>query len=146
MGVFLQVFCRNCPAVENQQYTQWTLRHIHASQQAGFTTVRLSVACNAANLFGNSSIGHNPCDSSNLGEYDQRDRIERWFGSRDDLTTFIAAVHVGGLQVYAEIVVTHNNGAEAQQLTLLTDQQGWNVFDPFSGKFPRTRQYQRGKP
>src|SRR5271167_1315720 len=138
MGVFLQVFCRHFPAVENQQYTRWTLRHSPALQQAGFTTVRLPVACNAANFFGNSSMGDSPCDSFNLREYDQRGQIDRWSGRTDDLTSFIAAVHVRGLQVNAEIVVIHNNGADAQRLTHLTDKRGWSVFDPFSGKFPRT--------
>jgi len=106
-------------------------------QEADFTAVRLPVTCNAANL--NPSIGNDPYDYFDLGEYDQRGPLEKM----DEVTAFIA--YASRLLVYADIVTICNNAADARELSLLTDRQGWTVFNPLSGKLPQTWQCQRGR-
>jgi alpha-amylase len=139
MGVLLQAFYWNCPSDENQQGTWWTFLQskLPAIQAAGFTAMWLPPASKAANLFGAPSMGYDPYDYFDLGEYNQRGSIATWFGLKSDLVTLVTAAHAANLQVYADIVINHNNGADAQELNPISNQMGWTVFKPISGKFPR---------
>jgi len=139
MGVLLQAFYWNCPAAESQQGTWW--KYLQSKlpdiQKAGFTAMWLPPASKAANLFGNPSMGYDPYDYFDLGEYNQRGGIPTWFGVKDDLVALIAAAHGASLQVYVDIVINHNNGGDAEELNPLNNEKAWTVFSPVSGKFPR---------
>ena len=140
MGVLLQAFYWNCPAAENQQYTWWNFlrAQLPAIKEAGFTALWLPPAAKAANLGGSPSMGYDPYDYFDLGEFEQRGQVKTWFGSKDELVALIAEAHAGGLQVYADIVINHNNGADAEERNGLTGAMGWTVFKPASGRFART--------
>jgi len=139
MGVLLQAFYWNCPAAENQQWNWWNYLQLKlpAIKNAGFTALWLPPACKAANLFGGTSMGYDPYDYFDLGEYDQRGQVKTWFGSKDELTALIASAHTAGLLVYADIVINHNNGGDASEVNPLDGQTRWTVFTPASGKFAR---------
>jgi alpha-amylase len=139
MGVLLQAFYWNCPATENQQWQWWTFLQskLPQIQSAGFTAMWLPPASKAADLFGNPSMGYDPYDYFDLGEFNQRGQIKTWFGSKDELTTFITAAHTSGLQVYADIVINHNNGGDATEVNPIDGQTRWTVFNAASGKFSR---------
>jgi alpha-amylase len=139
MGVLLQAFYCNCPSAENQQGAWWKFLQskLPAVKAAGFTAMWLPPACKAANLFGAPSMGYDPYDYFDLGEYNQRGSVGTWFGVKDDLTALVTAAHTAGLQLYADIVINHNNGADAQELNLVNNQMMWTKFTPVSGKFPR---------
>jgi alpha-amylase len=140
LGVLLQAFYWDCPAAEHQPYTWWSFLQtkLPALQQAGFTAMWLPPATKAANLGGDPSMGYDPYDYFDLGEFNQRGSVKTWFGSKDELVALIKAARAAKIQVYADIVINHNNGADAQELNGLTGQLGWTVFNPVSGKFPRT--------
>ena len=139
MGVLLQAFYWNCPSAENQQGTWWTYLQskLPAIQAAGFTAMWLPPASKAANLFGAPSMGYDPYDYFDLGEFNQRGSVGTWFGVKADLVALIAAAHTASLQVYADIVINHNNGGDASEVNPIDGQTRWTIFDPVSGKFPR---------
>jgi alpha-amylase len=139
MGVLLQSFYWNCPSAENQQYTWWNFLQakLPAIRAAGFTAMWLPPACKAANLFGAPSMGYDPYDYFDLGEYNQRGQTKTWFGSKDELFALVAAAHTAGLQCYADIVINHNNGADQSELNPLNNQTVWTKFTPVNNIFPR---------
>lgn len=138
MGVLLQAFYWNCPQAENQQETWWKYLQgkLPAIQAAGFTAMWLPPASKAANL-GGYSMGYDPYDYFDLGEYDQRGGVATWFGLKADLKALIDAAHAAKLQVYADIVINHNNGADGEEKNGITSEMGWTKFAPASRKFPR---------
>jgi alpha-amylase len=83
-------------------------------------------------------MGYDPYDYYDLGEFDQKGSIPTWFGSRRELETLIANAHKHNLDMIADIVINHNSGANAQEVNPITAQSRWTLFNPKSGKFPRT--------
>src|SRR5258708_40367478 len=118
MGVLLQACYWNCPSAENQQGTWWAYLQskMPAIQAAGFTAMWLPSASKAANLSGAPSMGYDPYDYFDLGEFNQRGSVGTWFGVKADLVALIAAAHTASLQVYADIVINHNNGGDASEV------------------------------
>ncbi len=138
MGVIFQAFYWNCPDLEQQDGTWWNFvtGKIPELQQAGFTALWLPPACKAANL-GGPSMGYDPYDYYDLGDLNQKGRTKTWFGNQAELVTLINAAHTANLQVYADLVLDHNSGGDAQELNPIDGHTRWTKFNPGSGKFPR---------
>jgi Glycosidases len=49
------------------------------------------------------SMGYDPYDYYDLGEFDQKGGVPTWFGSKADLLDLIESAHALGLQVYADL-------------------------------------------
>jgi alpha-amylase len=141
MGVLFQAFYWNCPQEEQQDGTWWSFvaAKIPELQQAGFTALWLPPANKAANL-GGPSMGYDPYDYYDLGDFNQKGRTKTWFGNQAELTALINAAHTANMQVYADLVLDHNSGGDAQEVNPIDGQTRWTVFNPASGKFPRTRE------
>jgi alpha-amylase len=141
MGVMLQSFYWDCPRAEGKEFQWWnTIRQeIPGLAKTGFTALWLPPVHKAANLMG-SSMGYDPYDYYDLGEFDQKGSIPTWFGNKKDLLSLIKEAHGAGLSVIADIVINHNSGADAQEVNPITGQTRWTHFDPKSRKFPRTWQ------
>ena len=139
MGVLFQAFYWNCPQEEQQDGTWWNFvaAKIPELQQAGFTALWLPPANKAANL-GGPSMGYDPYDYYDLGDFNQKGRTKTWFGNQAELTALINAAHTANMQVYADLVLDHNSGGDAQEVNPIDRQTRWTVFNPASGKFPRT--------
>src|ERR1035438_8090280 len=105
MGVLFQAFYWNCPSEENQDGAWWNFLtgKIPELQQAGFTALWLPPACKAANL-GGPSMGYDPYDYFDLGDFNQKGRIKTWFGNQAELVSLISAAHTANMQVYADLV------------------------------------------
>jgi alpha-amylase len=138
MGVMLQAFYWDCPRQEDKQFQWWdyVCRQVPSLAQVGFTALWLPPVHKAANLNG-PSMGYDPYDYYDLGEFDQKGTIPTWFGTASQLMELIRTAHGNGLSVVADVVINHNSGADAQEVNPITGQPRWTLFDPKSGKFPR---------
>ncbi len=138
MGVLFQAFYWNCPDQEQQDGTWWNYLagKIPELQQAGFTALWLPPASKAANL-GGPSMGYDPYDYFDLGDRNQKGRTKTWFGNQAELVALINAAHTANMQVYADLVLDHNNGGDAQEVNPIDSKTRWTKFNPASGKFPR---------
>jgi alpha-amylase len=138
MGVMLQSFYWDCPGAEGREFQWWnTIRQeVPALAKTGFSALWLPPVHKAANLMG-PSMGYDPYDYYDLGEFDQKGTVPTWFGSKADLLALIQETHQNGMAVIADIVINHNSGADAQEVNPITGQSRWTLFNPKSGKFPR---------
>src|SRR5581483_6516409 len=141
MGVIMQGFYWNCPAAEGQDGTWWSFvtAKLPLLKQAGFTALWLPPASKAANLSG-PSMGYDPYDYYDLGDIDQKGRIKTWFGNEQELRALIDAAHQNGIQVYADLVLDHNSGADSPEKSPVDGVTRWTKFTPGSGKFSRNWQ------
>ncbi len=138
MGFMLQTFYWDCPREEGRDYQWWSYiqSKIPELAKVGFTSLWLPPAHKAGNI-GGPSMGYDPYDFYDLGEFDQKGGIPTWFGTRQELSALIASAHEHKLSVIADIVVNHNNGADQQEVNPITGQSRWTCFEPKSGRFPR---------
>ena len=132
MGVMLQAFYWDCPQTENREHQWWSFikSKLPAIAQAGFTALWLPPANKAASW---KSMGYDPYDYYDLGEFDQKGGAPTWFGSKADLLDLIESAHALGLQVYADLVFNHNSGADVQESNPTDEHSRWTKFTPKSG-------------
>ncbi len=138
MSVMMQAFHWDCPRVDGAEHGWWrrVSERIPALASAGFNCLWLPPAHKAGNI-GGPSMGYDPYDYYDLGEFDQKGAVPTWFGTRDELRGLIVTAHTHGLKVLADMVVNHCNGADGQEVNPITGQERWTLFQPRSGKFPR---------
>jgi alpha-amylase len=138
MGVLLQAFYWDCPKQEQCEFNWWNFvkTKIPSLKNAGFTAIWLPPASKAANI-GGMSMGYDPYDFFDLGEFDQKGSVKTWFGSKEELIALIDTIHENNMQVYADLVLNHNNGADEQELNPIDQQLRWTKFRPKSGRFKR---------
>jgi alpha-amylase len=136
MGVMLQAFYWDCPVLESREHQWWVeiKNRIPALQQAGFTALWLPPVSKAASW---KSMGYDPYDYCDLGEFDQKGGIPTWFGSKAELLDLVQTAHAHGMQVYADLVLNHNSGADAQEQNPLDGKMRWTKFKPESTQFVR---------
>ena len=138
MGVLMQAFYWDCPREEQQEFAWW--KHLKGKVKelgkAGFTALWLPPAGKGANI-GGMSMGYDVYDYYDLGSYDQKGSVKTWFGSEQELRDLIKAAHTTKLTVYADLVLNHNNGADAQELNPIINQMRWTRFTPKSKLFTR---------
>ncbi|MBC7875998.1 MAG: alpha-amylase [Anaerolineales bacterium] len=138
MGVMMQTFHWDCPREDHKEFQWWNYinEKIPELAKVGFTSLWLPPIHKAANLFG-PSMGYDPYDYYDLGEFDQKGTVQTWFGTRAELESVIESAHKHKLSVIADMVLNHNSGADAQEVNPISNQSRWTVFNPKSGKFPR---------
>lgn len=138
MGVIMQAFYWDCPRLEDLEYRWWN--HVKGKvpslSEVGFTALWLPPANKAANIDG-MSMGYDPYDYYDLGDIEQKGTISTWFGSRTDLMELIRVAHENHMQLYADLVLNHNNGADLEEQSGFDGVRRWTKFSPRSGKFPR---------
>ncbi|HVN72368.1 MAG TPA: alpha-amylase family glycosyl hydrolase [Desulfomonilia bacterium] len=138
MGVLMQAFYWNCPAEDKREFAWWN--HVRGKiadlADVGFTGLWLPPVHKAANLLG-PSMGYDPYDYYDLGDYDQKGSVKTWFGSKAELLDLISTAHEQGLSVLADMVINHNNGADGREENPINGQTRGTLFKPKSGRFPR---------
>lgn len=132
LGVIMQGFYWDVPAGG----TWWGVLQGKVSSwaSAGITGVWLppSNKCQS----GPYSVGYDPYDYFDFGNYNQMGTTETRYGSKTELTNLITAAHNSGLKVYADIVMNHNGGGSLQA----NPNTGGNTYTSFivaSGLFHR---------
>ncbi|MCC7117760.1 MAG: hypothetical protein IT310_04475 [Anaerolineales bacterium] len=138
MGVMMQAFHWDCPRVDQKEFQWWNFVNTKLPElaKAGFTALWLPPIHKAANLTG-PSMGYDPYDYYDLGEFDQKGTLPTWFGTRTELAALIANAHQNQMNVIADIVINHCSGADAQETNPISGQTRWTKFTPKSGRFPR---------
>lgn len=138
MGVLMQAFFWDCPAVDQQEFQWWNFvsTKLPELQKAGITALWLPPAAKAANI-GGMSMGYDVYDYYDLGKYDQKGSMKTWFGSEEELRTLIGTAHKRGIKLYADLILNHNNGADAREFNPILQKERWTLFSPKSGLFTR---------
>lgn len=134
-GVMMQGFYWDVPAGG----TWWEVveSKTAAWSSAGINAIWLPPVSKAQN--GPYSMGYDPTDYYDFGDFNQNGTVETRFGSKTELQSLISAAHSENMEVYADIVLNHNSGgaSEANQYT------GTNTYTDYtgvaSGKFPRSQ-------
>jgi len=88
------------------------------------------------------SMGYDPSDYFDVGEFEQHGTVETRFGSRAELETLIDNAHNNNLEVIADIVMSHNSGGGREDHPLREgDNEVFTLFNEengnASGKFNR---------
>jgi alpha-amylase len=69
---------------------------------------------------GVGSVGYNPYDLYDLGEFDQKGSVRTKYGTKAELKEAIEVLHENGLKVYADVVLNHKAGAdETEKFTVV---------------------------
>lgn len=136
MGVMLQAFYWDCPRREGVEFAWWSRvqRELPDLSAHGFTALWLPPVSKGMSSAG---MGYDPYDYYDLGEYDQKGGVPTWFGTRQALDALIASARAHGMQLYADLVLNHCSGADAQEINPITGELRWTKFVPASGRFAR---------
>ncbi|QCK16905.1 alpha-amylase [Mangrovivirga cuniculi] len=132
-GVIMQAFYWDVPAGGNWYNT--IKSKISEWDAAGISAIWLPPVSKAMN--GPYSMGYDPFDYFDLGEYNQMGSVETRFGSKNELISLINTAHNYNIEVYADIVLNHNSGAQSEY-NPFTGTNTYTDFNPASGKFYRS--------
>ena len=133
-GVMMQGFYWDVP--EGGTWWNTVKDKLTAWSDSGISAVWLPPASKAQN--GAYSMGYDPTDYYDFGNFNQNGSTETRFGSRTELEALITKAHAENMQVYADIVINHNSGGQSQA-NPFTGTNTWTDFSAIaSGKFQRS--------
>jgi alpha-amylase len=132
-GVMMQAFYWDVPAGGNWWNT--VRSKISAWDAAGISSIWLPPANKAMN--GAYSMGYDPFDYYDFGNYNQQGSVETRFGSKTELQNLVTTAHNYNIRVYADIVINHNSGGQSEY-NPFTGTNTYTKFTPASGKFARS--------
>ncbi len=129
MGVMMQAFHWDCPRVDNCKFAWWPVvrDRVPSLARVGITALWLPPVHKAANI-GGASMGYDPYDYYDLGEFDQKGSVKTWFGSRQELVSLIETARGHGMSVLADMVINHNSGADGEEVNPITGLSRWTKF------------------
>ncbi len=131
--VMMQAFYWDVPAGGNWWNT--VKSKLASWNSAGIGSIWLPPASKAQN--GAFSMGYDPTDYYDMGNFNQNGTTETRFGSLTELQGVINTAHTYGIEVYADIVLNHNSGG-GSEYNPFTKTNTWTKFAPASGKFARS--------
>lgn len=103
---------------------------------AGIDAIWLPPVSKAQN--GPFSMGYDPFDYYDFGNYNQMGSTETRFGSKSELQSLITTAHANNISVIADIVINHNSGGELES-NIFTGTETYTNYTPASGLFNRTQ-------
>mgnify|MGYP001255421380 CR=1 FL=1 len=80
---------------------------------AGFTAVWLPPAYKGSG--GTRDVGYAVYDLYDLGEFDQKGAVRTKYGTKDEYLAAIRALQSAGIEVYADLVLNHRDGADEKE-------------------------------
>lgn len=133
-GVMMQAFYWDVPAGG----VWWnTVRSKAAAWSgAGIDALWLPPVSKAQN--GALSMGYDPFDYYDFGQYTQMGSTETRFGSKTELDQLIATAHRNRLSVIADIVINHNSGGDSE-FNVFKRSDTYTDYQPASGLFDRSQ-------
>lgn len=132
--VMMQAFYWDCEPVGSW----WNLVTAKLEHWAAMGVNKIWIPVPTKGAVGQNSMGYDPYDYFDFGEFDQKGGVETRFGSRTELEEMIAKAHEVGIDVIADIVLNHNSGGDNEENNPLTGGSAFTDFNPASGKFERT--------
>lgn len=87
---------------------------------------------------GGYSMGYDPYDYFDFGQYDQQGTTETRFGNETELVHLISTAHSKSMLVFADMVLNHNSGGASEYDPNIQDYYWTDFTGVKSGKFPRT--------
>lgn len=131
--VMMQAFYWDCPGGG----TWWNTisSKVPSWASAGIDAIWLPPATKASS--GGFSMGYDPFDYFDFGNFNQMGNTETRFGSKTELQNLISTAHNSDLYVLADIVVNHCSGG-ASQANPFTGGNTYTSFTPASGMFARS--------
>ncbi|MAO38096.1 MAG: alpha-amylase [Zunongwangia sp.] len=81
---------------------------------------------------GGYSMGYDPSDYYDFGEYDQHGTIPTRFGTREDLEQMISVAHDNDIEVIADMVLNHNSGG-GLEYNPYREKETYTLFDETHG-------------
>jgi alpha-amylase len=99
---------------------------------AGFTALWLPPAYKGSN--GGNDVGYAVYDLFDLGEFDQKGSIATKYGTKAEYIRAIECAQAAGIEIYADIVLNHRLGADAQEqfeATPLDPNNRWQPIDAY---------------
>ena len=132
----MQAFYWDAPRLENKEHEWWNFvaERVEDLGKAGFNALWLPPISKASS---NTSMGYDPYDYFDLGDFDQKGGTKTWYGNRAELEALIQKARACSVGCYADMVINHNSGADEEEVNGLDGQKRWTKFNPASGKFPR---------
>ena len=109
-GVMMQAFYWDVPAGGNWWNT--IEGKVQDWSNAGMDAIWLPPVSKAQN--GPFSMGYDPFDYFDFGQYNQMGSVETRFGSENELIALITSAHNAQLSVIADIVINHNSGGQSE--------------------------------
>jgi len=103
-----------------------------ALADAGFTAVWLPPAGKGAG--GGIDVGYGSYDLFDLGEFDQKGSVRTKYGTRQELLAAVQALQGKGLQVYADVVFNHKDGADETE-AVWGQPVDWNDRNRIAGEW-----------
>ncbi len=101
---------------------------------AGITAVWLPVISKGES--GPFSMGYDPYDYFDFGQYNQKGTTETRFGSYTELKSLLANAKSKGFKLIADIIINHNSGGDLE-FSPYSQKSYYTKFTPLSGKFNR---------
>lgn len=86
---------------------------------------------------GGYSMGYDPYDYFDFGQYNQMGSTETRFGSETELMSLLTNAKSKGFKLIADIILNHNSGG-ALEPNPKTNSNTYTKFTPLSGKFNRS--------
>ncbi len=77
---------------------------------------------------GRHSMGYDPYDYYDLGQYDQKGTVPTHFGTQNDLRKAIEAYREIGIVCMADIILNHRSGGDAESNPNLDGRKTWTDF------------------
>ncbi len=108
MAVMMQAFYWDAPKQEKKEGEWWNFisEKVEDLGKAGINALWLPPVSKASS---NLSMGYDPYDYFDLGDFDQKGGVKTLFGNRTELEALIAKAHEHGIGLYADMVINHNS-------------------------------------
>lgn len=87
---------------------------------------------------GRFSMGYDPADYFDFGDFEQHGTVETRFGNRAELEALIQTAHSYNVAVIADMVINHNSGGELES-NQFQGEQTYTLFNVPSGLFKRNK-------
>ena len=98
--------------------------------QLGISSVWLPPAYKG--MSGASSVGYDPYDLYDLGEFNQKGTVRTKYGTKNEYIAAIDKLHAQGIKVYADIVLNHKAGADSYESVPAYKVNGYNRLQNIS--------------